>query len=496
MASHRTPRIVVIGAGMSGLAMGVKLKRAGHTDFVILEKGADVGGVWFWNDYPGLACDVPSLLYRYSFHTKPDWPGLFSRRDDILAYHREVADAHALWPHIRLNAEVTAARYRDGHWTVETSDGQRHDADFVVAATGVLHHPNYPDIAGLSTFGGDVVHTARWNRDLDLDGKRVAVIGNGSTGVQLTSALQPRTATLTLFQRSPQWVVWAPTGFRQPRVLTRLFTRVPAAAQLIFRIGLAASWLFTDLVINPGIKRRAVQAYARACLRLVRDPALREQLRPDYVPFCKRQVVSGSYFRAIQQPNVSIVTDRIDHVDATGIITADGKRHDVDVVVLATGFQAHNYMRPMTISGRDGATIDTAWANGPSAFAMSAIPRFPNFFTILGPNSPVASIHLQTAAELTCDYVIDWLDRYARHELDTVEVTDSATADFNQKVRTALGPTVWNTGCNSWYLNDDGAVDLWPFDLKTMRRMLGSPNASDYHVTTPRSRASEPEPAA
>lgn len=479
----RTPRIVVIGAGMSGLAMGVKLKQAGYRDFVILEKGDDVGGVWFWNHYPGLACDVPSLLYRYSFHNKPDWPGLFSSRDDILAYHRDVADTHDLWPHIRLNTEVTAARYHLGGWQVDTATGQRHDAEFLVAATGVLHHPNYPAIPGIDSFGGDVVHTARWNADLDLDGKRVAIIGNGSTGVQLTAALQPRAAQLTLFQRNPQWVLWAPTALTQPKLLTWLFSRVPATAQLCYRVALAASALFTDLTIHPGIKRRAVQTYARLCLNLIRDPTLRKQLRPDYQPLCKRQVISGTYFRAVQQPNVSMVTEGIDHIDTTGVVTTDGRHHDLDSIVLATGFKAHNYMRPMNLTGRDGHTIDTAWADGPQAFGMTAIPGFPNFFTILGPNSPVGSIHLQTSAELTCDYIIGWLHRYAGHELDTVEITEAATADFNRRVRTALGPTVWNTGCNSWYLKDDGVVDLWPFDLKTMRRVLGSPRVTDYQLS-------------
>ena len=479
----RTARVVVIGAGMSGLAMGVKLKAAGFDDFVILEKGADVGGVWFWNHYPGLACDVPSLVYRYSFHNKLDWPGLFSSRDEILAYHREVADRYDLWPHIRVDSEVVAARFTGGRWDVETADGGHHSADFVVAATGVLHHPRYPKIAGLEDFVGDVVHTARWDDTVVTADKRVAIIGNGSTGVQLTSALQPHARQLSLFQRSPQWVLWAPTWLRQPRLLTALFTRFPTTAQLTFRTILAASWLFTDLTIHPGVKRRAVQSYARLCLNLIRDRGLRERLRPDYEPLCKRQVLSGTYFRAVQQPNVSVLTEPIDHVDAAGIVTADGVHHDLDVIVLATGFEAHNYMRPMNVVGRDGRTLDAAWADGAHAFAMTAIPGFPNFFTVLGPNSPVGSIHLQTAAELTGDYVIDWLREFARGELDTVEVTDAATTRFNEEVCTALGPTVWNTGCTSWYLTDDGAVDLWPFDLKTMRRYLRTPRPEDYHVT-------------
>jgi cation diffusion facilitator CzcD-associated flavoprotein CzcO len=482
------PRVVVIGAGMSGLAMGVKLKAAGFDNLTILEKGADVGGVWFWNRYPGLACDVPSLLYRYSFQNKPDWPNIFSSRDDILAYHRGVADDHNLWPHIRLNSEVIAARFDGVTWEVETADGDVLIADFVVAATGVLHHPNRPAIAGLDEFAGPVVHTARWDPGLDTDGKRVAIIGGGSTGVQITGALQPSARSLALFQRHPQWVLWAPTTLRQPRIVTRLFTRRPSLAQAAFCAWVRASALFTDLTIHPGVKRTVVQTYARLCLYLIRDTSLRERLRPDYQPLCKRQVLSGTYFRAIQQPNVEVVTDPIDHIDATGIVTVDGTHHDLDVIVLATGFQAHNYMRPMNLTGRDGITIDEVWSAGPHAFAMTSIPGFPNFFTILGPNSPVGSIHLQTAAELTCDHIVEWVSAFARGDLALVEVTHDATRRFNADVVTALRPTVWNTGCESWYFKDDGTVDLWPFDLATLKRFLGRPQLADYHITRPEQR--------
>ncbi|MBA4021988.1 MAG: monooxygenase [Gordonia sp.] len=480
-----SPRVLVIGAGMSGLAMGVKLKAAGFDDFTILEKGSDVGGVWFWNRYPGLACDVPSLLYRYSFQNKTDWPNIFSSRDDILAYHRGVADDHDLWPHIRLDSEVVSARFADNAWHVETAAGDELTADFLVAATGVLHHPNRPDIPGLDDFAGPVVHTARWDRGLDTTDKRIAIVGGGSTGVQITGALQATARTLTLFQRTPQWVLWAPTTLSQPKFVTAVFRRKPALAQASFRAWVRASALFTDLTIHPGIKRRAVQSYARLCLHLIRDRDLRERLRPDYQPLCKRQVLSGNYFRAIQQANVEVVTDRVDHVDATGIVTADGNHHDLDIVVLATGFEAHNYMRPMDLTGRDGITIDEAWKSGPHAFAMTSIPGFPNFFTILGPNSPVGSIHLQTAAELTCDHIIRWISAFANGELTSVEVSENATRRFNSDVVEALQPTVWNTGCESWYFKDDGTVDLWPFDLATLKQFLGQPLSSDYLITYP-----------
>jgi cation diffusion facilitator CzcD-associated flavoprotein CzcO len=484
LMSVRTPEVVVIGAGMSGLAMAVKLKTAGFERFTVLEKGHDVGGVWFWNQYPGLSCDFPSLVYRYTFHNKTDWRRLFATGSDIRQYHRDVADAYALWPHIKLGTEVVSARHGAEGWVVETADGTQYRADFVVGATGLLHHPHYPDIKGLDTFAGTVVHTARWDDDIKVQGKRIAVIGNGSTGVQISGALQPVAERLLMFQRTPQWVLRVPMGVAQPQWMTRLFTRFPALSQAILTGGLKALHRGVSLFLRPTFGRKAVQTYARACLHLIRDRELRERLRPTYQPLCKRQVMSGNYFRTVQQSNVEVITDAIDHADETGITTADGRHHDLDLIVLATGFHAHNYMRPMDFTGRDGIRIDDAWPNGPTAFAMTAISGFPNFFMILGPNTPTGSLHLQECAELTCDFVIGWLRRYQQGQLDQVEISLDAAKRFDQDVRAALGPTVWNTGCNSWYLKEDGTVDLWPFDMATVHQYLSTPDMSDWLITS------------
>lgn len=479
---QRSPRVIIIGAGMSGIATAVKLKEAGFTDFEILEKGSRVGGVWHWNTYPGLTCDVPSLLYRYTFAGKPDWPHFFARGADIQAYHQKVVETHALEQHLRLDTEVTGARYDDGRWQVETADGSRRDADFVIAATGVLHHPNVPDIKGLGDFEGSMFHTARWDHDVALRGKRVAVIGNGSTGVQLTGALQPVAGELKLFQRTPQWVLWGPTKLPQPAALTALLRRFPRLTEGIFDVALAGSRILTDITLQPGPVRSAAQHWARANLFLVRDKELRRKLTPNYEPFCKRQVVSGDFHRAVQQSNVDVITDEIDHVTDRGVVTADGVLHEVDVIALATGFKAHNYMRPMNLVGRDGVTIDDTWRSGTFAYLMTAIPGFPNLFTVLGPNSPVGSVQLQYAAERTASYIIEFLRKFSDGELESVEVSAAASDRFNAEVRDATGPTVWNTGCNSWYLGEDGAVDLWPFTRKSLRERLRTPDFRDYLV--------------
>ncbi|MGV0718486.1 NAD(P)/FAD-dependent oxidoreductase [Mycolicibacterium sp. XJ662] len=482
----RDPTVVIIGAGIAGIATAVTLQRAGFRQLTILEKGADVGGVWHWNRYPGLACDVPSQLYQFSFAPKPDWSSVFAPGAEIQRYLRDVVDRFGLGRYVRFNTEAVAAEFTGTGWRVLAGDGTRWDADFLIAATGVLHHPCTPQIPGLETFEGQVVHTARWDDRVDVRGRRVGVIGNGSTGVQVVSALQPEVTEIAHFVRTPQWVMWVPTNLRQPQLLGRLLSGRPGLHRGLYEVLLQASGILADVTTRPSWRRWLVQAYARSSLRFqVRDAQLRRRLTPDYEPLCKRQVVSGSYYRALRAANARLVTSPIEAVTPGGVRTADGAEVDLDVLVLATGFHTHNYMRPMNLRGRDGVSIDDVWAKGPRAYRMTAIPGFPNFFTVLGPNSPTGSILLQYSAELTARYIAQWLTRFRDGDIDTVEVTEEATAKFNDDVAAALGPTVWNTGCNSWYLTDEGTVDLWPYDRGTMATMLGEPDDRDFHVTRP-----------
>ncbi|MGV0814547.1 NAD(P)/FAD-dependent oxidoreductase [Mycolicibacterium boenickei] len=481
----REVRIVIIGAGMAGIATAYTLKQAGFTNFTILEKGSDVGGVWHWNRYPGLTCDVPSQIYQFSFAPKPDWSHMWAGGEEIQRYHRDVVEQFGLDAHLRCDTEVTEARYDSTSmsWTLTTSEGETLTADFVICATGVLHHPFVPEIPGMDTFEGRIVHTARWEPDLPTADRRIAVIGTGSTGVQVVSALQPKARSVIHFARSPQWILWAPMSIRQSAMVAALLRRRPAWHEFLYRRLQWASGILADVVTTPSWRRRLVQAYARWSLTAqVRDRKLRAKLTPDYQPLCKRQVVSGTYYRAIKQPNADLVDDPIQEFTRTGIRTADGTHHEVDAVVLATGFQAHNYMRPMSVVGRDGITLDDAWVKGPRAYRMTAIPGFPNLFTVLGPNSPTGSIPLQYSAELTARYIVHWLKRFQDGELCEVEVTEAATDEFNDAVAEGLGPTVWNTGCNSWYLTDNGTIDLWPFDRATLTRMLSAPEPTHYQV--------------
>lgn len=481
----REPRVVIIGAGLAGITALHVFTRRGFADVLVLEKASDVGGVWHWNRYPGLTCDVPSQLYQFGFAPKADWSHIWADGIDIQRYHRDVVDSLGLADRIRLNTEVVAAQWFEdtSSWTLATAGGDKIAADVVVCATGVLHHPATPDIPGLDDFAGPVVHTARWDEEISTDAKRVAVIGTGSTGVQIVSALQPRVASMTHYVRSPQWVLWAPMSLRQSAFVGAVLERSPAIQNALYRTLLRASGILADITTRPSWRRRMVQEYARLCLRLqVPDDALRAQLTPAYQPLCKRQVVSGTYYRAIQSENAELVTERIEEVTPAGIRTTDGCHRSTDVIVLATGFQAHNYMRPMEIIGRDGLSIDKAWAGGPRAYRMTAIAGFPNLFTVLGPNSPTGSIPLHYSAEQTANYIVRFLELLRAGEATSIEVTEEATEEFNADVAEAMTPTVWNTGCNSWYLTDNNTIDLWPYDRATLTAMLAAPELEHFHI--------------
>jgi cation diffusion facilitator CzcD-associated flavoprotein CzcO len=466
---------------MSGLCMAIKLQQAGITDVTIYEKAEDVGGTWRDNTYPGLSCDIPSRFYQYTFAMKPDWSRFFSPGGEIHEYFSGVADTHGLRERIRFGTEVLGAEFVDDRWRVRTSDGGTSEVDFLISATGILHHPRYPDIAGLDTFGGAVFHSARWDHDIELAGKRVAVIGTGSTGVQIVCGLADTAGRVDMFQRSAQWIMPFPNQ-RYSRATKAAHRRFPWLDQLTYRSYMKIFEFFARALVKPGWRRRLIGAMCRANLRTVRDPELRRALTPDYQPMCKRLVISSRFYRAIQQDNVHLVTEGIDHVEPRGIVTADGVLHELDVIALATGFDAHAFMRPMSLTGRDGLTLEDAWQDGPRAHLTVALPGFPNFFMLMGPHSPVGNYSLTTIAENQAEHILGWIRRWQSDQFDSVAPTQQATDQFNAEMRAAMPDTVWATGCDSWYLGKDGNPELWPWTPDKHRHALAEPNLAEYDL--------------
>jgi cation diffusion facilitator CzcD-associated flavoprotein CzcO len=479
----RQPKIAIVGTGMSGLCAAIMLQRAGIDDVTLYEKASEVGGTWRENTYPGLTCDAPSRFYQFSFAKNPGWTHLFSPGREIQEYLVEVAKRAGVYEQIRFGTEIVSVQFRGGGWIVRTAQGEESRVDFVISATGVLHHPKVPDIRGLNDFRGHVFHSARWEHNVDVRNRRVAVIGTGSTGVQIVSRLAGAAAKLILFQRTAQWVVPVPNP-RYPRlthISHRAFPWLNHVGYHLYRLPLE---FFAAAMVKPGWRRRFCAAVCRAGLRSVRDPQLRRALTPDYTPMCKRLILSGGFYRAIQRDDVELVTAGIDHVDSRGIVTQDGELHEVDLIVLATGFDSHAYMRPMEVIGRDGRRLDDAWRDGPRAFETVAMPGFPNFFMLLGPHSPLGNFPLTSVAESQASHIVRWIRRWQRCEFDTVEPTVSATEAFNSGLSAAMPRTVWTTGCDSYYLDKNGFPQVWPFTPAQHRAMLAKPKMDNYDLRT------------
>lgn len=479
-----TPRFAIIGAGMSGILAAIQLREAGYDDFAIYEKADRLGGTWRENTYPGVACDVPSHLYCYSFATNPEWSHRFSPGAEIQAYFEDVARRYGVDREIRFGIEIVRCAFEDGRWRIETADGRRDHADYVIAATGVLHHPSLPDIEGLDRFAGACFHSARWDHAVPLDGARVGVIGTGSTAVQITSALIDRVARLSLFQRTAQWIMpmenpaytaQEQAAFReQPEQITAL------------RDGLSQMFAdnFSNAVVDAGSPQmQLIEQACRANLESsVADPVLREKLRPSYRAACKRLIVSEDFYQAIQKPNAELVTDGIERVEAAGVRTRDGRLHELDVLVLATGFRADRFLRPMQVVGRGGVSLDDVWAKRPSAYLSVSIPEFPNLFMLNGPNGPVGNFSLIEVAELQLAYVLQLVAEADRAGFREICASHAASERFDDERVAAARNTVWSTGCRSWYLDDRGIPAAWPWTFDRFREAMASPVLADFQM--------------
>jgi cation diffusion facilitator CzcD-associated flavoprotein CzcO len=476
-------RFAVIGAGMAGILSAIKLTEAGFSDFTVYEKADRLGGTWRENTYPGLSCDVPSHLYSYSFALNPDWSHLYSPGSEIQAYFERVADDYGVAPRVRFGDEVVRCAFIEGRWHLTTAAGVNDEVDVVLAATGVLHHPRYPDIKGLDSFAGAMFHSARWDHGVALDGARVGIIGTGSTAMQIVSGIVDRTQKLSLFQRTAQWVMPAinpaytaqeQASFRQDRQLMESLRQ--SVADLFDH--------FSDGIVNAGSP--AMEMIEQFCLdnleNNVADPVLRERLRPDYRAACKRLVVSTNFYEAIQKPQAELVTDPIEGIEPGGVRTVDGRLHELDVLVLATGFKVDAFVRPMAVVGRHGAELDQVWAERPEAYLSISVPGFPNFFMLNGPNGPVGNFSLVEVAELQLGYILQLVERLRSGASREISATSEAMDELEAARVEAAKNTIWSTGCRSWYLDDRGIPAVWPWPFSQFRAEMARPKWEAYEL--------------
>ncbi len=474
-------RFAVIGAGMAGILAAIKLREAGHEDVVVYEKADRPGGTWRENTYPGIACDVPSHLYSYSFAPNPDWSHRFSPGAEIQAYFEGVAERHGIDRITRFGTEIVRCRFDEGRWQLEAQDGSTDTVDFVIAATGVLHHPAVPHFEGEADFGGALFHSARWDHDVELEGRRVGVVGTGSSAIQIIPAVVDQAAEVTLFQRTAQWI----TPVENPaydEAERRAFRETPEAMQAVRD---TASRAFVDGFANVLIDAEspvlaAIHQTCEAYLETVADPELRERLRPDYRATCKRLVLSPNFYEAIQRPNAHLVTEDIARVEREGVRTKDGVLHPLDVLVLATGFRVDRFVRPMQVTGRGGVALDRVWEDGPFAYLAISVPDFPNFFLLNGPNSPVGNFSLIDVAEMQFGYVLSLIEEVRAGRCRNVGVSHEAAARFDAERREAAANTIWASGCRSWYLDAKGLPTAWPFTFDRFRDEMRAPRLEDF----------------
>jgi cation diffusion facilitator CzcD-associated flavoprotein CzcO len=478
--------VLIVGAGFAGLGAAIRLRQAGVDDIVILERADDVGGTWRDNTYPGAACDIPSLLYSYSFAPNPDWSRAYSGGAEILTYIRDLADRHDLRRHIRFGVCVTGLAFDEdsGTWTASTENGTEYTARAVVMASGPLANVAPPDIRGLDSYTGTTIHSARWDHSFDPRGQRVAVIGTGASAVQIIPELVERAATVKVFQRTPGWVL-PRLDFGHPEWLRSVFRHVPGAQSAA-----RAAWFAGHEAVALGLvwdtlATTAVQTVARATLRAqVRDPWTRRRLTPDFRAGCKRMLMSSDYYPALQADNCTLVTWPIATLSPDGIRTADGIEHQVDAIVFATGFDVAKTGTPFPVTGRDGRLLADEWAGGAYAYKSVNVAGYPNLFLTFGPNSGPGHNSALVYLEAQIDYLVEAVGLILERDLRAFEVRRDAQDRYNARIQRRLAGTTWNSGCRSWYLTENGFnATMYPGFATQFERQMATIALRDYALS-------------
>ncbi len=480
------PSIGVVGGGFGGVGAVVMLKRAGYEDVTVFERGERIGGVWHHNTYPGAACDVPSHLYEFSFAPNPRWSRRYAPGPEIQAYLTDVASRHGVLDRIRTGVEVQRADWNSASakWCLETSAGT-HEVDVLLTACGQLSVPSVPPIPGLEDFGGPAFHTARWRHDVDLAGKRVAVVGTGCSAIQTVPAIQPVVAQLDVYQRSPGWT-FPKMDFAYRERTKRLFERFP----LLQRLDRAAVFAFMEagalgMTSRPWILK-PFGAVARAQInRAITDPELRRKVTPSDEVGCKRLMLTDEWYPTLTKANVELISDGIASVGVDSIRTEDGVERPADVLVLATGFKTHGFVAPMEITGAQGRTLADEWSDVARAYLGMSVPGFPNMFLLYGPNTNGGTGSVIYTIEAGIGHVIAALRELERAGAREIELRRQVAEEFDRGLREALRDTVWHTGCTNWYVDEHGNdPNQWPWSWSTYRRRTAELVPGAYELRT------------
>lgn len=481
--------VAIIGAGFAGLGAAIRLKQRGNTSFVLFERAADVGGTWRDNVYPGCACDVPSHLYSLSFAPNPNWSRMYSTQPEIFAYLKAIVDTWELDSAIRYNTDIVHTEFSEstGFWTLTDRAGNQTTARVVVGAIGPLNRPSLPTLPGLDTFTGKAFHSSGWDTTYDLTGKQVAVIGTGASAIQIVPQIAPIVKQLTVFQRTAPYVTPRSDRAVSPAE-QRLFRQLPIL-QKTYRS--AIYWINElrglSFLGNETFNKVGTRLALRHLNASVSDPVLRAKATPDYKLGCKRVLVSDDYYPALTRSNVELVTDAIDHVTATGIVTKDGTERAVDVIIFGTGFVASEIICDLHIVGRRGHNLFDQWlATGPEAHYGITASGYPNLLFLVGPNTGLGHNSIVHMIESQVNYVLGYLDLLDKAGPDAfLDVKPEAQEAYNTAIQTKMADTVWASGCRSWYLDSRGKnTTLWPALTVTYRKATKRVNSADYEVVS------------
>jgi cation diffusion facilitator CzcD-associated flavoprotein CzcO len=478
-------KVVIIGTGFAGLGMAIQLKKAGIDDFVLLERASALGGTWRDNRYPGCACDVPSHLYSFSFEPKADWSRAYSPQEEIRLYLEHCADKYGLREHIRFDQDVTSAIWQEDAqvWEVRSTSGTVR-GNMLVSGIGALSNPSYPNVPGRERFRGKQFHSATWDHDHPLEGKRVGVIGTGASAIQFVPVIQPKVSHLTLFQRTPPWIL--PKPDRAYAAWEKaLFSKVPGV-RFLLRQSIYWSHEARVLVFSkaPKLMKAAADMGRKHIARNIRNEELRRKVTPDYLPGCKRILISNDYYASLDRPNVEVTTDGVREIVEDGVVLASGRHVPLDTLIYGTGFTVQSYLGKLRIYGRGGHELSERWGKNPAAYRGTTVAGYPNLFTLLGPNTGLGHNSVVFMIEAQIRYVMKCIDHMKRAKLSSVDVLPEVQASYNKALGRELDTTVWASGCESWYLNDEGKnTTIYPGFTFFFRQALGRFHPEEYAVT-------------
>ena len=475
-------KVAIIGAGFSGLGMGIKLKKAGITSFIIVEAASEVGGTWRDTKYPGSAVDVPTHLYSYSFEQNPNWKRMFAKSEEIQQYILDVTEKYQMRPFIKFNSRVTEAKFdeKNGFWIIKTASGDTVTAEVAVAGIGPFAATIIPEIPGLNKFNGNTIHTAKWNTEINLKGKKVAVVGSGASAIQVVPAIAPEVKELKVFQRTPPWII-PKTDYEFSGLEKIVYNYLPFVQNLRRLVIYGLTEVLATAIVWDSPMTTLMETIAKWNInRGIKDPELRKKVTPTYRLGGIRMLISNDWYPTLARENVELIDHKVDEIYENGLI-ANGKKYEADIIVWATGYKSPSQGFPFPLTGKNGRTLANEWEAGAVAFRGVSISGFPNLFLLMGPNTGPGHTSVLVYVEAQQDYIIKAIQQMEKNRIKSIDPKESKQKEFNDFIDKRMKQTTWGSGGESWYYTKDGRnTTLYPGFATEYVESIASFNLNDY----------------